>query len=522
MSARNASIFILLGFIIILLFGWLGIQPLYLEEQRRAVVAMEMLFSGDYITPTIFGEAYFKKPPVWNWILVGAFRLFGDYSEFSLRFFAVVSFLLSALLIWLFTKRHMDSRRAVASSLLYLTSADIFLYFSLTAEIDLFYSLLILAIIFSTIHFYSTGKKRALFLLVYALSAIAFLTKGMPTLLFTGITLLVVFLYHRDFRGLISWSHTFGILLFIILLGSYFYIYSTEADITRLIAVLWDESSQRIVGEMPVRSFFSHLLLFPLEILKNLLPASLLILLFLRKPPLVRGSRLSGLIFLILITNILVYWLSPGTRQRYIYMLYPLIIILLVDLYYRLLDISGQTPEWFRKTLNALAALIVLAMLAVPFLPQLAFLPNHLLASLLGLGLIGLSWYFLMKRQKQPLLFMVAIMVTLRLFSNLTVITFRGTPSNEVMPEVTAGTEIGKMSRGQEVFILGESDIPLRIAYYAYREREAAFGFDRTVVPRRLYLTDSLQLHRQESMITLDTFHLTSGKPFYTALRPKP
>ena len=49
---------------------FLGKAPLYLEEPRRAVIAMEIAWSGNYWAPTLFGEWYYNKPPVFNWLLL--------------------------------------------------------------------------------------------------------------------------------------------------------------------------------------------------------------------------------------------------------------------------------------------------------------------------------------------------------------------------------------------------------------------------------------------------------------------
>ena len=76
------------------LFIKLGHQPLYLEEPRRALIALEMIYNDNYIVPTEFGEYYYKKPPVWNWIIIGSYNLFNNYSEYSVRFFSTISFLL--------------------------------------------------------------------------------------------------------------------------------------------------------------------------------------------------------------------------------------------------------------------------------------------------------------------------------------------------------------------------------------------------------------------------------------------
>ena len=56
-----------------------------MEEPRRALIALEMLYSGDYLTPTIMGELYFAKPPLFNWIIIVSAKLFGSFSEMAVR-----------------------------------------------------------------------------------------------------------------------------------------------------------------------------------------------------------------------------------------------------------------------------------------------------------------------------------------------------------------------------------------------------------------------------------------------------
>ncbi|MGH9785151.1 MAG: ArnT family glycosyltransferase, partial [Terriglobia bacterium] len=45
------------------------------DEARYADVARGMLLSGDYVTPRLFGEPWFEKPPLYYWIAAQFFRL---------------------------------------------------------------------------------------------------------------------------------------------------------------------------------------------------------------------------------------------------------------------------------------------------------------------------------------------------------------------------------------------------------------------------------------------------------------
>ncbi len=59
----------------------MGIALLFLEEPRRALVAMEMMYSGDYIHTTIHGAAYYNKPPLFNWLVVAGWFAYFHYTE---------------------------------------------------------------------------------------------------------------------------------------------------------------------------------------------------------------------------------------------------------------------------------------------------------------------------------------------------------------------------------------------------------------------------------------------------------
>ena len=55
----------------------LGVMVFIDDEAIRALVAQEMLWSGNYISPTMHGDIYLNKPPLFNWVLALSFTVFG-------------------------------------------------------------------------------------------------------------------------------------------------------------------------------------------------------------------------------------------------------------------------------------------------------------------------------------------------------------------------------------------------------------------------------------------------------------
>ena len=75
------------------LLGGQHLLELRAEEPRRAVVALEMVLSGNYLAPHINGMPYYNKPPGFNWMVAACYQLFGSTSEWVSRLPAVLAFL---------------------------------------------------------------------------------------------------------------------------------------------------------------------------------------------------------------------------------------------------------------------------------------------------------------------------------------------------------------------------------------------------------------------------------------------
>jgi len=81
--------------------------PLHHEEPRRAIIAQEMLISGSYLVPTVYGELYNKKPPLQNWFIA----LFGyidkKVSNLDARLPSIIAAMLVAVILYLYYRKKM-------------------------------------------------------------------------------------------------------------------------------------------------------------------------------------------------------------------------------------------------------------------------------------------------------------------------------------------------------------------------------------------------------------------------------
>jgi len=88
-SERNL-VLILLCVWLTLFFFHLGSRPLWnIDEGKHAVTSKEMVLSGDWITPTLYGENFYDKPILFNWLAALSFLVFG-FTEFAARFPAAI------------------------------------------------------------------------------------------------------------------------------------------------------------------------------------------------------------------------------------------------------------------------------------------------------------------------------------------------------------------------------------------------------------------------------------------------
>ncbi|MEM9340900.1 MAG: glycosyltransferase family 39 protein [Bacteroidota bacterium] len=486
------------------LFANLGVYPLYLEEPRRALITLEMIYSGNWIVPTEFGEFYYKKPPVWNWVQMASFYLFGP-NEFGARFFGVVSYLLIGYVIYWFVKRFQSERLAIYSSLFFLTTGSGLIYMnSASGEIDLLYCV-ITFLMFMTIYYHHEKKKYLqLFVVAYLLTALGALTKGLPSGVFVGFTLFGLFVDKRQFRMLFSYQHILGIALLTLIVGSYAYAYYQFNDFT----LFFQSDDESLVEQSAGKTFFmsslpsiiTHLFTFPFSIVFDLLPVSILVI-FVFNRELVKRWWKEPFMRYLLITlgvNILIYWLSPMTRTRYMYMLYPIPVIFFV---YALL--SG-TSKWRQQVWHVFALvlqfLLLIGCISLPFLPveQLTLLDNVVwLSCIFSLAMAGII-YLYFKKKALRLLCVIGSMVVLRFIFDFTASPIRALQS-DMLNRKNEGIAIGQLVKPYPVYMYKDSEISRQRIFYIEQQSENFVRLSEQLDSTNYFLVDEKYLAEIEN-----------------------
>jgi 4-amino-4-deoxy-L-arabinose transferase-like glycosyltransferase len=176
-------------------YGLGGIGLIGPDEPRYASIAREMLMTGGYITPRLYGSPWFEKPPLMYWLAAAGYKLFGD-SEAAARFPSAVAAMACVFLIYWCGRRLSNRETGLLAALVTATSIGSFA-FARAASMDmLLTACLTMAFVFFLFGFNDpTPRRRRWFYLFYAALGLGMLTKGpvallLPVLSLSGFLLL--------------------------------------------------------------------------------------------------------------------------------------------------------------------------------------------------------------------------------------------------------------------------------------------------------------------------------------------
>jgi 4-amino-4-deoxy-L-arabinose transferase-like glycosyltransferase len=116
-------------------FGIVG-HELWRTEALRAILAQEMLDSGNWIVPRLYGEPMFTKPPGMYIAIVLCSLPFGQITEWTARLPSALAATLTVLLFYWYMKRRLGTRAGLMAALL-LPMAPMWLDKASAAEIDM-------------------------------------------------------------------------------------------------------------------------------------------------------------------------------------------------------------------------------------------------------------------------------------------------------------------------------------------------------------------------------------------------
>lgn len=485
----------------------LGIAPFIDDEGNRALVALEMIWSGNYITPTLHAAYYYNKPPLWNWILTLFFESSGQLNEWPSRIASTLSLLGFAVTIAYFFKRHMSWNKAALGALLFLTFGRILFWESLLGLIDITFSWVVFTLFMLVYHYYEKQKKYALFFSSYLLMTIAFMLKGLPAIVFQGFTILAIITYKEWKNGfatilkeVFSIQHILAGLSAVALLALYYFTYNQYNSLEHIFNALFVESSKRTAVAYSAWDTVKHMLNFPFELFYHFLPWTAFGLLaaiyaYQKKIQVNDFSRYCLLIFGV---NIVVYWLSPNFYPRYVLMLLPLLLVPFLQ--WMPDDLSAKNI--FNKGAHILMSLLLVLMpiaLAVALFNEdtqnLSYLYLRVLFPVLAI--IALAWVYRTNTQARFFVFIAALLV-FRIGFNLSVLPARALHSSGAELK-TSVTEFAQRWQNKDLAVFYETSMEPAVSFYMESTLEH-------IIPRH------------QTALSLDQYYIFSPEQYKTTL----
>ncbi|MCF8234207.1 MAG: glycosyltransferase family 39 protein [Bacteroidales bacterium] len=488
------------------LFMHLGYFPIFVNEDEatRGLIAMEMMFSGDYVTPTIHGELYYNKPPLFNWLLAAFFGVFNSYDEFILRLPSILALILLGYLIYYFVKKEFGWKTGLLTALIYLTTGRLIMFESFFCQIDMLFSCFVYAAMMSVYFYHKKQNYWLLFVVSYAISALAFLSKGLPGIVFQGITLLVFFAYKREYKKFFSIQHITGALLFLIIIGVYYLFYHQKTgDLETIFIRLWGESTARTLAANSVTDSLLNFLMFPFEMLYHYAPWTIFIIYFFSRKfwKLVFGTPFLKFNFMIFFFNLLVYWTSPDVYPKYYMMLMPLFFTTPVYIsvkHYREFRIHNKIIEIF---FIVFGLMVLLAVLGISIFNTAFYIPDRILKTLiLTVATLFFLWLYIKLKKHRLIIAVLLVLAGKFTFNWMNWVT----RYPEIDAYKNAAVEVGKLTKGEPLhyYELGQDKLlQYSTSYYITAEREKIIQNDRdTIIPGIYYVMEAGRLnnpHRQ-------------------------
>lgn len=471
---RNTKILYIFPVILLFpaLFINLGILNFITDESTRAVVAIEMMFSENYVSPTINGDFYYNKPPLFNWILIGSYNLTNQVNEFSTRLPTVISTLLFGVLVFIALRRKHGSRFALLNALALITCGRILVYDSFKGLIDILFSAIVYGSFMVIYHCDRKEKYYQLFIYTYLLMSLGFFLKGYPAIVFQGISLLTFFTYRKKFLKLFSIQHIVGGFVFLFILGLYLYIYSRHESVSTYLSTLWVESTKRTAIDNGLGETILHFFTFPFDFNFHFLPWTFLVIILFKRNvlnDLLKNDFIKFNIY-ILLANIVIYWLSPKIHPRYMFMFLPLYFFVLLYAYQNNTK-QGSTPRLIADIFFLLVCIGFLVVSVFYPLVEVTDVVDHRWLKSIPFTLVFVFLIFLYRHLKEHrLIILASVLLLARVQFNLFVMPVRyHDPGNWVNKEEAKYIE--KFTRDHPLYIYKKEDIHRTATFHIAKER---------------------------------------------------
>ena len=356
------------------LFETRGLPLIDRDEGRYAEAAREMLASGDWLVPRLFGVPYLEKPPLFFWLTAASCGLVG-VDELGVRLVSALAAAAGVVVTGLFARKVFGGRAGVLAATV-LATTGLYFVFARVVITDMLFSVLVTGALVSW--FLAETEKRS-FLPFWLLAAAATLTKGPVAAVLCGLTGLGYLASERTLGGVRSLRFWIGMPAFLAIVLSWFALVEIRHP-GFLYFYVYKEHLLRVAGDEHWEPFFWYL---P-WVLAGWLPWTPIAVAL--APAIVRRlsertarGRAARFVAIWACVVFAFFSMARGKLVPYLLPMFPALAILL----------GAALDDWLedraasaavRRSFYAIAACLLLAVLAVPLAVRAspAPLPPHL------------------------------------------------------------------------------------------------------------------------------------------------
>lgn len=218
-TLRNHPYWTLLIFtLIIYLMGNQLLAVTDTAESNYALTAKEMVLSGDWISPQIYGRYWYDKPIFYYWELALSFALFG-FNEMAARLPAAILGSASVLFTYWFGRRTYGEKVGWLSALILGTSVECWVLSKAVITDSTLFLFMSGAVAFFYLGY---TDNRKYYFLCYVFAALATLTKGPIGILLPGLGCFLFLVYKKDFREMAHVHLISGLCIFAVITGAWY------------------------------------------------------------------------------------------------------------------------------------------------------------------------------------------------------------------------------------------------------------------------------------------------------------
>ncbi|MET0153624.1 MAG: glycosyltransferase family 39 protein [Candidatus Binatia bacterium] len=346
------------------------------DEGRYAEGAREMLASGDWLVPRLFGVPYLEKPPLFFWMTAASCGLVG-VDELGARLVSALAAAVGVVVTGLFARRAFGRRAGVLAAAVLATSG-LYLVLARVVITDMLFSVLVTGALVSW--FLAETEKRS-FLPFWLLAAAATLTKGPVAAVLCGLVGLGYLASERSLGDLRSLRFWIGMPVFLAIVLSWFALVEIRYP-GFVYFYVYKEHLLRVAGDEHREPFFWYL---P-WVLAGWLPwtpiaVALAPAIGRRLSEQTARGRAARFVAIWACVVLVFFSIARGKLVPYILPMFPAMAILLGDALDDWLEDRAASAA-VSRSVYAIAACLLLAVLAVPYAvwASPATVPPHLVA----------------------------------------------------------------------------------------------------------------------------------------------